>query len=185
MTTTEKNREEEFVERIEKLTTGELAMLRRCCGERDPIEGRCPWLLALVQGLASNPTAFLVASLLAQYKTVDIRAKRHRMNGDFGATWKRSIAGSSSESLKRRFHILLDASYDPSTGDGDLPYRLRQMVRYAVAKGVGVDWPALLKGIRSWNSPDKWVQKKWAGSYFANERPSDAEATMEEQESPC
>jgi hypothetical protein len=35
MTTTEKTREEEFIERIERLDTGELAMLRRGCGERE------------------------------------------------------------------------------------------------------------------------------------------------------
>ncbi len=34
MTTVEKTREGEFIERIEKLNTGELAMLRRGCGER-------------------------------------------------------------------------------------------------------------------------------------------------------
>ena len=182
MTTTEKTHEEEFIERIERLDTGKLAMLRRGCGERDPVEGRCPWLVGLIHGVASEAIAFLVASLLAQYKTTYIRVGSHRIEGNFGVTWKRAIAGTDSESIKRRFHILLDADYDPWTGDGDLPYRLRQMVRYATSKGVGVDWPTLLKHVRGWNSPTKWVQKEWARSFFGNERPEDATITSEEKE---
>jgi CRISPR type I-E-associated protein CasB/Cse2 len=87
---------------------------------------------------------------------------------------KKAIAGTDSDSIKRRFHILLDSDYDPFTGDGDLPYRLRQMVRYAASKGVGVDWPQLLVDIKFWNHPEKHSQKRWARSFFANERPEDA-----------
>ncbi|MHB9025930.1 MAG: type I-E CRISPR-associated protein Cse2/CasB [Armatimonadota bacterium] len=166
MTIPEKTSEEQFIERIERLGTGELAALRRGCGERDPVEGRCPWLVGLIYGVASEATVFLVASLLAQYRTTDIKAGGHSLDGNFGETWKRAIAGTDSESIKRRFHILLDAEYDPQTGDGDLPYRLRQMVRYAAGKGVGIDWPLLLEHIRGWNSPAKWVQKEWARSFF-------------------
>ncbi len=181
MTTTDKTREEEFVERIERLDTGELAMLRRGCGERDPVEGRCPWLIGYIHGVAGEATAFLVASLLAQYKTNEIRTGGHRMGGNFGLTWKRAIAGTDSESIRRRFRVLLDAHYDPWTGDGDLPYRLRQMVRYAAGKGVGVDWPVLLKHIRGWDSAAKWVQKEWARGFFSDGHPDNATITQEEQ----
>lgn len=182
MSSTEKTREEEFVERIEKLDTGQLAMLRRGCGERDPVEGRCPWLLGLIHGAATEPAAFLVASLLAQYKTADIKAGRHRSRGNFGDTWKRAVAATNSESIRRRFHILLDADYDPLTGDGDLPHRLRQMVRYAASRDVGVDWPALLKHVRDWNSPDKWVQKEWARSFFSSQGPEDSTTTSNQSQ---
>lgn len=182
MTITEKTREEEFIERIEGLDTGELAMLRRGCGERDPVDGRCPWLVGLIHGITSEATAFLVASLLAQYKTTDIRDGRHRIDGNFGLTWKRAIAGMDSKSIERRFHILLDADYDPWTGDGDLPYRLRQLVRYAANKRIGVDWSRLLTDLKFWNQPEKRVQKRWARSFFSNERPEDATITPEEKE---
>ena len=174
MTATELTKEQAFIERIERLDPGELAALRRGCGERNPIEGRCPWLHGLIYGVASEPTAFLAASLLAQYKTSVIKSKRHTIEGNFGKTWKRAIQGSDSDSIKRRFHVLLDSEFDPQTGDGDLPYRLRQLVRYSAAKGIGVDWPELLKHLRSWNSPDKWVQKSWARAFFDNERQDDA-----------
>ncbi len=182
MTTTEKTREEEFIERIERLDTGELAMLRRGCGERDPVEGRCPWLVGLIHGVASEPAAFLVASLLAQYKTTDIRAGRHRIDGNFGVTWKLAIAGNGSKSIGRRFHVLLDAHCDPGTGDGDLPYRLRQMVRYAASRGVGVDCPLLLRQIRGWSSPTRAVQKDWARSFFGDDQPEHVAPTSREEE---
>jgi CRISPR system Cascade subunit CasB len=169
MKTAEATREEEFITRVESLDSGQLARLRRGCGERDPVEGRCPWLIELIHGVASEPTAFLAASLLAQYSTADIRAGRHRLSGDFGHTWKVAIRQSESDSIKRRFPVLLDGEFDPRTGEGDLPHRLRQMVRYAAGKGVGVEWPLLLIHLKFWNEPDKWVQKRWARSFFTAE----------------
>jgi len=162
--------EQEFVKRVETLDNAKLAMLRRGCGEPHPVEGRCPWLIGLIHGVASEPVAFLTASLLAQYKTADIRIGRHLSEGDFGMTWKRAIAGNQSKSLSRRFHVLLDSEYDPWIGDGDLPYRLRQMVRYAASRGIGVDWPKLLADLKFWNRPEKHVQKRWARSFFTEER---------------
>lgn len=181
MTAKAKTREQEFVERVEKLDPGELAALRRGCGARDPVEGHCAWLVGEIRGVAKEPVAFLVASLLAQYSTATIRAKGHRGPGDFGASWKRAITGTDSDSIKRRFHILLDSEYDPNTGDGDLPYRLRQMVRYAASKGVGVDWAQLLLDLKFWNHPEKRAQKRWARSFFANE-PRNDEATTDPEE---
>lgn len=179
MTTTEKTREQEYIERIEKLYPRELAALRRGCGERHPVEGRCSWLVGIIHGVAKEPVAFLVASLLAQYSTTTIRAKGHWHKGNFGTTWKRAIAGTDSDSIKRRFHILLDSDYDPFTGEGDLPYRLRQMVRYAASKGIGVDWAQLLTDLKFWSHPEKRAQKAWARSFFANERPEDAPTNPE------
>lgn len=169
MTIDTKKREQEFVERVEKLAPGELSALRRGCGARDPVEGRCPWLVGEIRGAAKEPVAFLLASLLAQYSTATIRARGHCGQGNFGATWKRAIAGTESDSIKRRLHILLDCEYDPDTGEGDLPYRLRQMVRYAASKGVGVDWTQLLRDLKFWNHPEKGAQKRWARSFFASE----------------
>ena len=161
--------EQGFVERVEKLDGGRLAMLRRGCGKRDPVEGRCSWLIGLIRGAASEPVAFLTASLLAQYKTANIRTGHHRAEGNFGSTWKLVIENDKRKlkSLPRRFSKLLDAEYDPWTGDGDLPYRLRQMIRYAASKNVGVDWPKLLADLKSWSRPEKYVQKRWARSCFA------------------
>jgi CRISPR system Cascade subunit CasB len=177
----EKTKEQEFVKRVETLDSGRLAMLRRGSGARDPVEGRCAWLVGLIHGASSESAAFLVASLLAQYSTLDIKAGRHRATGDFGLTWKRAVADNGSDSIKRRMSTVLDAEYDPRTGDGDLSYRLRQMVRYAVAKSVGVDWPQLMCDLSCWNHPDKVVQKRWARSFFAFEHRTPAEQSQEKE----
>lgn len=178
----DKTKEQEFIERVEALDSGKLAVLRRAVGARDPIEGRCPWLVALVQGATSEAIATLVASLLAQYSNADIRAGRHRLVGDFGHTWRKAISGKSTESISRRFNVLLGCDFDPYTGEGDLPYRLRQMVRYAVSKKVGVDWPQLVADLRSWNHPDRFVQKRWARSFFASE-PSNGDQQSDSNQS--
>lgn len=179
----EKSKEEEFIRRIEALDAGELAVLRRAVGARDCIEGRCPWLLGFIQGATTEAVALLVASLLAQYSTTDIRSGRHRLAGDFGRTWRKAVAGSSSESLSRRFNVLLDSEFDPYTGEGDLPYRLRQMVRYAASKDVGVDWPQLAADLRHWNHPDRFVQKRWARSFFASDAGETSVASNERERS--
>lgn len=174
-------KEKAFITRIEQLDTAALASLRRGCGERDPTEGRCPWFYSVIHGVASDAVAFLVASLLAQYRTSDIKTGRHHLEGDFGITWKRAQDHSGSASLAKRFEILLDADYDPRTGSGDLPYRLRQLVRLAKSKGVGLDWAQLLVDLRAWHHPSKLTQKKWARHYFTVE-PSEPQNNNSETE---
>jgi CRISPR system Cascade subunit CasB len=169
MTKTENSWENDFIAAVEKLDGGALARLRRGCGERTPIEGRCPWLIEYIHRPWAEPSAFLVASLMAQYKTQTIKEGGHRLNGNFGVTWKQAVAGTASVSIRRRFTTLLDAEYDPNTGGGDLTYRLRQMVRYAASKDVGVDWPQLLRDVMDWNRLGKRAQKCWARAFFASE----------------
>jgi len=167
-------REEEFIERIEQLDTGKLAMLRRGCGERDAIAGKCPWFYGVLRGEGNETTSYLVASLMAQYSTSKIKSGSHRDEGDFGSTLKKAFNASGSESMKRRFLILLDSDYNSYTGEGDLPYRLRQMIRYVAHLRLGVDWPQLFDDIKLWNHPDKYVQKRWARSFYGNQRQDDA-----------
>lgn len=166
---TDKKREE-FVRRLERLDNGSLAALRRSCGERDPIAGRCPWFYGLVQGAAGESAAFLLAGLMAQYKTLDIKAGRHRIEGSFGRTWRLATVGNASQSLQQRFRTLLDAEYNPASGEGDLPPRLRKMIRYSASKGIGIDWPVLLTDLTFWNSQGKASQKRWARDFYAPEQ---------------
>jgi len=173
-------REKEFIERIEQLDSGKLAMLRRGCGERDAIAGKCPWFYGVLQGIGDETTSYLVASLMAQYSTAKVKSGSHRAEGDFGSTWKKAITASGSESLQRRFLILLDSDYNSYTGEGDLPYRLRQMVRYVAHMRLGINWPRLFDDIKQWNHPDKHVQKRWARSFYGNQHQDDA-ANKEEE----
>ena len=65
-----------------------------------------------------------------------------------------------------RVRGLLDCRWN--VGDGALAHRLRQMVKLADGKSVPVDWESLLKDLLNWEHPERWVQKKWARSYFGS-----------------
>lgn len=169
MTNLDLGKEQEFIKRVEGLSTGELAGLRRGCGKPYCGEGRCCWFEGVIWGAAKGPAAFLVASLLAQYKTSVIKQGGHALSGDFedfGKTWRRAVADREGETMRKRFLAVLDAEFDPHTGAGDLPYRLRQMVKYAASKGFRVNWALLLQDLGRWNYADKRVQKRWARSFF-------------------
>ncbi|HTE20675.1 MAG TPA: type I-E CRISPR-associated protein Cse2/CasB [Armatimonadota bacterium] len=161
-----------FIERVEKLDNGALAQLRRAAGDRMGDRPELLWFAGMTRGRQTEAADFLVATLLAQYKTATIRSGGHRRKGNFGATWKSAIGPSPSDSIRRRFHILLNSDLGRD-GSGDLPYRLRQMVRYAAAKGVGLDWAQLLKDLNRWHFPERWAQKEWARSFFSGSSDSD------------
>lgn len=181
MTSTAPDKTFEFIKRIENLDSGQLAVLRRCAGDRLSERSDALWFLGIIRGTAREDVAFLLATLLAQFSTTKIRAGSHRGSGNFGATWKLAIGRSPSNSIQRRFHILLDSEID-ADGGGDLPYRLRQMVRYCATAGVGLDWPQLLSDLRAWNHPDRFVQKRWARSFFDTQADSTEETSNLETE---
>lgn len=65
---------------------------------------------------------------------------------------------SGSDSTERRFINLLDADPD------QLPHRLRQMI--ALLKEHAIDFEALLRGLRYWNSDQKHTQNAWARDFY-------------------
>jgi CRISPR system Cascade subunit CasB len=105
---------------------------------------------------------FLIASLYG------LNAYAHK--GDFGSTYSLVRRISGSESIDRRFTILLDSEFDVidgiRPGGGELAFRLRQAVKLAAGKSVGVDWPRLLADLTKWNEPWRAIRKQWARSYF-------------------
>jgi len=79
--------------------------------------------------------------------------------------------------IARRLRILLDADYDPRSGTGDLPFRLRQVIRLSLSKEIGPDWPQLILDLCDWNRADKRVQKRWARDFFAPQTTAEGDAT--------
>jgi hypothetical protein len=71
--------------------------------------------------------------------------------------------------------ILLDSEFDLidgyQPGGGEMAYRLRQCIRLADSKEVGVDWTKLIKDLIFWTHPGKNVKKRWANSYFGYASP--------------
>lgn len=101
----------------------------------------------------------------------------HPMNtdeGNFGDTCRvvharrRADRGASAEdevdSLERRFVALLNAHPD------DLQWHLRHAVDLAEGEEVPVNWAALLYDLSYWTHPDRFVQRRWANSYWGGGR---------------
>jgi len=172
---------------------GRLAMLRRNAGEPLAEARGITWMYVLLNDFGrgldgqgrgyDDETLFLTATLLAfDRKYLEGRPKPPQA-GSFGRTMAalKSQPGANAESIERRFAILLDADYDPHTGEGELPFRLRQTVKLVLSKDVGIDWPQLLMHLSRWNDADKWVQKKWAKEFYAPYAELSEEQSAEEQ----
>lgn len=161
-----------FVDELTTLSRAERAMLRRCAGE-PPAEGlaRVPWFYRLLGSEAHahrhEEVYFLVATLFT--------LNPYPLHGDFGITLRRMKESGSEEAVARRFRILLDAEWEGS----ELAFRLRQLVKLAASREVGVDWPQLLGDLCQWHYANKPIQRRWAKSFYIAEREhaSDAATT--------
>lgn len=146
-----------FVERLERLDPGERARLKRNAGK--PLaESRDALVLfysLLPQGVphSQEEMYFLVATL---HPLADGGG-----TGDLGTALRRARQEKYAKGLDRRVEILLDAD------ESQLPFRLRQAIRFLASNRVRVNWPLLLQGLLSWTHPERFVQQTWARSYFA------------------
>ena len=95
---------------------------------------------------------YLVASLFALHPDSGAR-------GDMGWTYRRLGDHPSAEA---RFGALLDCAVE------ELPYHLRQAVSLAKSakRRTPVDYDLLLRHAQHWDHPDRWVQRRWARSYW-------------------
>jgi CRISPR system Cascade subunit CasB len=68
---------------------------------------------------------------------------------------------SGSDSVEKRFEALLNAHAD------DLPTHLRHMVGLLRGKNIAVNWGQLLRDLRNWDHPDRFVQRQWARAFWS------------------
>jgi len=154
----------EFCQKLTQLDAGAKARLKRNAG-RTLAESRQVMGLFLNRLLPygtpryQQETYFLVATLYP----LDPAAGG---SGSLGAALRRA---KESDSLDRRFEVLLDAD------EAQLPFRLRQMVRFLYSKRVPVHWPLLLRHLLAWKSEKRWVQERWARDYFVGSAPAGPE----------
>lgn len=152
---------EAFIERVAKLDPGGKARLKRSAGQPLREARNCTGLFyrLLPYGVPAwqEEIYFLVATL---YPLADA-AK----DGDFGLSLQRARQASNRKGMDRRVEILLDADAT------QLPFRLRQAIRYLKANEVRVNWSSLLEDLLDWAKPGRWVQQRWARTYFADVKP--------------
>lgn len=156
----------QFVEKLENLKRGDLAILRRNAGLSLGESRRGIGLFYRLMPMRLGPREeiyFLVATL---YPLND----RPAPTGDLGNSLALAKLKSDSEALSRRVAILLDSEFEwleqGRLKGGELGFRLRQAVKLLASKEIGVNWERLLQDLLQWSHPDKWVQKRWARSYF-------------------
>lgn len=164
-----------FIALLEELAAndrGRIAALKRNVGENLPGRGAAwfPSLLRSGTARRNEEIFFLVATLF------DLNRKP-KVGNNLGSTLREAAARAGEAGIGRRFHLLLDASFDVmidatnpdapvQNGGGEMAFRLRQLVKLCASKDVGIDWPQLLADLCRWNLPDKRIQKKWARAYF-------------------
>ena len=153
----------DFIERVKRLSRGELAALRRNAGNTLPEARGVAWFYRLLddEGYRNLEVYFLVATLVG--------LNPYALRGDFGVTMRAVQGKANPEGVERRFCILLDADWETPgrAGGGELPFRLRQLVKLAAAHQVGVDWAQLLVDLGRWHWQGKRVQRQWAESFYA------------------
>ena len=159
-----------FIDKLELLASGDRAVLKRNAGN-SLAETRggamAVFYRTLPFGIRPNEEElwFVVATLrfLNRYK---IEASEDGPSRDFGWTLSEIKKVYKTDSFDMRVCGLLDCRWNE--GDGALAHRLRQTVKLADGKSIPVDWDCLLKDLLNWEHPERWVQKKWARSYFGS-----------------
>ena len=146
---------------------GALAALRRGLGkppgtahEMHPYVA--PWLSSGMHRWEED-AHYTVAALFGSHP-------EHAAIGNMGATFRRITSQTESESIEKRFIALLSCHGD------DLPQQLRQAVSLARSKDVPVDYSQLLRDIRYWGHPDRFVQREWARAFWAGTRRADQDS---------
>ena len=71
--------------------------------------------------------------------------------------------------FERRLRLLLDAELTWD-GQGELPFRLRQCVRFILSGEVGIAWEQLLYDLWRWNWPSRPARREWAQAFYGDPR---------------
>jgi CRISPR system Cascade subunit CasB len=161
----QKSREERFVEYLEELEGNDdraaLAALRRSLG-KSPGEATEAhrYVLPFNPATREESAYYLVGGLFALHPQSWHRDEGDRNLTNLGASFARLGSEVESKSIEKRFVALLNCHAD------DLAERLRHAIGLLGSKKIPVDWAQLLKDLRNWNHPDRFVQLSWARAFW-------------------
>lgn len=162
----------DFMENLNELPKTDISILKRnagfTIGQSRGATGIFFRILPPKVGSRFEEIYFLVATL---YGLND-----GNISGNFGETMREVKKATGSANLDRRMAILLESEFglieNFKIGGGEMGYRLRQNIKLAKSKEVGVNWEELLSDLCWWNDPEKRVQKRWARAYYGQESKS-------------
>lgn len=156
-----------FFDRLGKLTNGEKASLKRSIGLRmQEAKGEAIATFykvipksELEKGGFFEEKLFLIATLWSFHRYAS------KSEISFGTTLRLL---RNSDSFDKKVYALIDSKISPE--DGELAYRMAQVVRMADSEGVKIYWEKLLDDLMGWEWETRAVQRNWARDYFKDEK---------------
>lgn len=154
------NRAARFLERLRKISNdrGKMAALRRAAS---PSTERQAWPVIYSLGEdISNLAACTVGALYAQHPEED------RQAFSFGTTCRRIATDNGKDfeipdSFDRRFRRLLACD-----SADDVAGQLKAWIRFASAKGIGVNYEKLFWDLLAWNNHADRIKLEWARGFW-------------------
>lgn len=155
---------EAFVSDLENLIRqedrGTLAALRRGLGHKPgTVASMYPFVVQrLPAGLESwqEDIYYIIAALYAWHPS----SGEDGNLGDHLRSFSESKGGR--EAVERRFMALLNSHPE------DLNDQLRQIIGLLKSADIPINWRDLMRDLRSWGHRDRYVQRKWARSFWGS-----------------
>lgn len=147
-----------FFTRLDGLTTGERALLKRAAGTMlCNADGRAMTVFYRVmpgQEITMEDRWFAVACFSCLWDA-----------GSEGIELERilSVLKTNSDAMEHRIASLFDLRWEP---DGYFLTKLCRIIKMARQKGYCVDCAALLEDLLYWNADTQFVQRKWARTMY-------------------
>lgn len=150
-----------FVDDLERLDNQSRSRLRRLLVDRadGPIE-LAQWLADASPEEREAMTT--VAGLYPLHPDNTVTDPAHNMGWTARTLLSRVSPTGDPHGIVKRFRNILDAGDHES-----LAYDLGWFVRMAAQHDVGVNWRELLVDLAQFFAPDRSVQRRWAGAFFA------------------
>jgi CRISPR type I-E-associated protein CasB/Cse2 len=168
------NRAERFLGRLRKITNdrGKMAALRRAASSSTERQA-WPVIYSLGEDISSH-AACTIAALYAEHPEEDSKAF------SFGSTCRRIATDNGKdfdipESYDRRFRRLLACdSAEDAAG------QLKAWIRFASAKGIGVNYERLFWDLLSWGNHADRIKLDWARGFWPARKETSEEPANEE-----
>ena len=150
---------------------GVLAILRRSLGIIPESDVRVfpivyPGIKIAELNQFQEKTAFMIAALYAFYHSGSREIITNKeLYWNFGDSFRLLVTNKNEiKSIEHRFMALLNSHED------DLIQHLKKNMSLLKSKKVFVNWAELAEAIQYWAHPDKFIQIKWAQSFYSSKK---------------
>lgn len=152
---------EQFVNRIQSLSTGDRTALKRSLGVSLRDANAKAWAAFYTIYLRENEwdeeVCFIVACGVAAF---------HNCSGSSREfPYRLKELREESAGVETKLLQLLDIPLQPSTY---FAIKIGRLLRLLLSKGKSVNFAALLQNLKRWEHPSRYVQLRWARIFYGN-----------------